>query len=57
MGKNSGRSSGGRRASMTPRAASRVQSSGAKNPGSRTAKSSFPARAQSAAARGSRGGK
>ncbi|MFD3908850.1 hypothetical protein ACFXOL_20940 [Streptomyces californicus] len=35
MGKNSGKSSGARarRTSMTPQAASRVQSAGAKNPG------------------------
>ena len=56
MGKNRGKGTGGRRTSMTPQAASRVQSAGAKNPGSRTAQSGFPARAQSAAAKGSRGG-
>ncbi|MFE4056707.1 hypothetical protein ACFXP3_10485 [Streptomyces sp. NPDC059096] len=56
MGKNGGKSNGtgGRRTSMTPQAASRVQSAGAKNPGGRTAQSGFPARAQSAAAKGSR---
>ncbi|MGW0672577.1 hypothetical protein [Streptomyces sp. NPDC002746] len=56
MGKNGGKSSGtgGRRTSMTPQAASRVQSAGAKNPGSRTAQTGFPARAQSSAAKGSR---
>ncbi|MFI6209187.1 hypothetical protein ACIBAI_22750 [Streptomyces sp. NPDC051041] len=54
MGKNSGKGTGGRRTSMTPRAASRVQSTGAKNPGSRTARTGFPARAQSAAAKRSR---
>ncbi len=59
MGKNSGKSNGtgDRRTSMTPQAASRVQSAGAKNPGGRTAQTGFPARAQSAAARGSRAGK
>ncbi|MCX2968218.1 MULTISPECIES: hypothetical protein [Streptomyces] len=57
MGKNSGKGTGGQRAPMTPRAASRVQSAGAKNPGSRTAQTGFPAHAQSAAAKGSRGGK
>ncbi|PJM80674.1 hypothetical protein CH313_27205 [Streptomyces sp. TSRI0384-2] len=54
MGKNSGEGAGGRRASMTSQAASRVQSAGAKNPGSRTAQTDFPARAQSAAAKGAR---
>ncbi|MFE3143378.1 hypothetical protein [Streptomyces scopuliridis] len=54
MGKNSCKGTGGRRASMTPQAASRVQFAGAKNPGSRSAQSGFPARAQSAAAKGSR---
>ncbi|MEV6358141.1 hypothetical protein [Streptomyces hydrogenans] len=56
MGKNSGRNNGagGRRASMTPQAASRVQSVGAKNPGGRTAQTGFPARAQSTAAKVSR---
>ncbi|MFF2262147.1 hypothetical protein [Streptomyces albidoflavus] len=56
MGKNSSKSSGtgGRRTSMNPQAASRVQSAGAKNPSGRTAQSGFPARAQSAAAKGSR---
>lgn len=56
MGKNSGKSNGtgGHRMSMTPQAASRVQSAGAKNPGGRTAQTGFPARAQSAAAKGSR---
>ncbi|MEK8141639.1 hypothetical protein NKH18_00635 [Streptomyces sp. M10(2022)] len=54
MGKNSGKDSGGQRGLMTPQAASRVQSAGAKNPGSRTAQTGFPARAQSAAAKGSR---
>ncbi|WEH44030.1 hypothetical protein [Streptomyces sp. AM 2-1-1] len=57
MGKNSGKGSGGQRGPMTPQAASRVQSAGAKNPGSRTAQTGFPARAQSAAAKGSRGAK
>ncbi|MFF9984741.1 hypothetical protein [Streptomyces erythrochromogenes] len=54
MGKKSSSGTGGRRTPMTPGAASRVQSSGAKNPGSRTAQTGFPARAQSAAAKGSR---
>ncbi|WP_331762247.1 hypothetical protein OG524_36455 (plasmid) [Streptomyces sp. NBC_01520] len=53
MGRNSGKGTGGRRTSMTPQAASRVQSAGAKNPGSRTAQTGFPARAQSAAAKDS----
>lgn len=51
MGKNSGTSG---RTSMTPQAASRVQSADAKNPGGRTAQSGFPTHAQSAATKSSR---
>lgn len=42
---------------MTGRAASRVQSAAARNPGSPSAASGFAPRAQSAAARNTRGGK
>lgn len=60
MGKHSrtggGQHSGGKRTGMTPAAAARVQSAGAKNPGSSTAQSGFTSRAQSAAAKGSRTG-
>lgn len=41
---------------MTPQAASRIQSAGAKTPGSPTAQSGFAPRAQSAAATGTQGG-
>lgn len=41
---------------MTPAAAGRIQSAGAKSPGSSTAKSGFAPRAQSAAAGHAKGG-
>lgn len=57
MGKHSGGKGGGAAKSgagqrMSPAAASRVQSAGAKNPSSRMGTSGFTSRAQSAAAKG-----
>jgi hypothetical protein len=58
MGKSSGGKSAGKASPMTGKAASRVQSAAARNPGSPTAESGFASRAQSAGGRnaGGRGG-
>jgi len=45
----------GGRGGMTQQAASRIQSAGARNPGSSTAKSGFGSRAQSSAAHNASG--
>jgi hypothetical protein len=57
MAQNSGGKSSGKAVPMTGKAASRVQSAAARNPGSPTAASGFAPRAQSAAARNAVGGR
>ena len=48
----SGKSGGSSKVNITPKAASRIQSAGDRNPKSNTAKSGFASRAQSAADKG-----
>ncbi len=58
MGKSgSGKSGGVSKASMTPKAAARIQSAGGRHSKSKTARSGFSSRAQSAADKNTQKGK